>query len=417
LKYAILTFGCRVNQADSFDFERDLHACGGVPAPPETADVVVVNTCTVTASADRSARSAIRRIARANPNAHILATGCYATRLPGDLDRLPGVVALLPNDGKQQFTDWLDQYADPEIRAVEPFRHQAPIPGTAGRTAYPLRVQTGCDGSCSYCIVPSTRGVSRSQPLEGVLRQVRRLEAAGYRELWLTGVHLGSYGRDLRPASSLADLLTALDRVPGDVRFRISSLEPMDCTCGIVDFVAGSRRFLPHLHLPFQHVSARMLEMMRRPYSFETWNRLIDHVRDRLPEAAIGGDVIVGFPGETDRDFQALADYLEQASLTHLHVFPYSDRPGTAAAAFPSKVGVAEIRRRADTARRLGRALTDRFVSRMLSTTRNGLTLGDGTLVLTDNYLKVRISPGHSRNVRVRVRLLHADPLRGEVVA
>ena len=273
MKYAVITFGCRVNQADSLGFEEALLADGASAAPPEAADLVIVNTCSVTASADQGARQTIRRVARANPGARIVVTGCYATRRPDELAQLPNVVRVVPNDDKPRLIPLTRAATDigdgPCGAVIEP--------GVAGRTAFTLRVQTGCAEPCSYCIIPTTRGEPRSVPIEKVLREVERVAAAGFKEIALTGVHLGSYGRDLDSSSSLIDLLSALERVrlqpdttcEGEILFRISSLEPMDCTDEIVDLVAGSPRFAPHFHLPLQHASNRILWAMRRPYTIE----------------------------------------------------------------------------------------------------------------------------------------------------
>jgi threonylcarbamoyladenosine tRNA methylthiotransferase MtaB len=241
-------------------------------------------------------------------------------------------------------------------------------------------------------------------PIESVVREVGRIAASGFREIALTGVHLGSYGRDLCPRSSLLELLLALDRTAADVTFRISSLEPMDCPDAVVDLVAGSGRFQPHFHLPLQHASDRMLRAMGRPYLLDDYRRLVDRVADRIAAPSIGSDMIVGFPGETDADFAANLAYLPSSPLTHLHVFPYSDRPGTVASRLGGKIGGAAVRERAATLRRIGAALTSRFHEAQVGTLRRGLTLEDGTLVVTDNYLKVRIPPGLSRNVRVTVK-------------
>jgi threonylcarbamoyladenosine tRNA methylthiotransferase MtaB len=276
----------------------------------------------------------------------------------------------------------------------------------AGRTAFTLRVQTGCEERCAYCIIPSTRGACRSLSPDAVMRDVVRAAASGFKEIALAGVHLGSYGRDLEPASSLLALLRALVELDADVTFRISSLEPMDCTPAIVDLVATSGgRFAPHFHLPLQHASDRMLALMRRPYVCDDYRRLVDGIRDALPHASIGSDVIVGFPGESDADFGRAAAYLPRSPLSHLHVFPYSDRPGTEASRMSGKVPSPAIRERGAEVRRIGEALARRFRESQVNTIRPGLTLEDGTLVVTDNYLKVRIPPGHRRNERVAVRI------------
>jgi threonylcarbamoyladenosine tRNA methylthiotransferase MtaB len=437
VKYSVITFGCRVNQADSFGFEEALRASGGVSVGPEEADLVVVNTCSVTAQADQGARQAIRRVGRQNPTARVVVTGCYATRRPDEVERLPNVLRVLPNDDKPRLVQLIRDgglHAGICPSTAERFGDGAGScgatvePGIAGRTAFPLRVQTGCAEACSYCVIPSTRGRPRSSPLEAVLAEVDRVLASGFKEISLTGVHLGSYGRDRAPASSLAELLRALASHPihagaeglasgHDVRFRLSSLEPMDCTPAVVDVVASSPRFAPHLHLPLQHASDRMLAGMRRPYTADAYAALVDTIHDRMPDAFIGTDLIVGFPGETDEDFERLADYLEGSPLAQVHVFPYSDRPGTPAAALGEKVPGVVIRERVRRVRGISEHLLDRFRLAQLGTTHQALTLADGSLAVTGNYLKVRIPPGRRRNEWVHVKVTAAGPaMCGEVV-
>ena len=286
-------------------------------------------------------------------------------------------------------------------------------PGLAGRTAFTLRVQTGCGEACSYCIIPATRGAPRSVSVDEILRQVERVALAGFKEIVLTGVHLGSYGRDLQAPSSLTELLGTLDEwcaaARANLLFRISSLEPMDCSRAIVDLVATSDRFAPHFHLPLQHASNRVLAAMRRPYTIEYYSALVGEIRARVAGASIGSDIIVGFPGETDEDFERLVDYLERSPLTHIHVFPYSDRPGTRASAMTGKVSGLVIRERGRRVRDIGRVLADRFRASQVGTTHRALTLEDGSHAVTGNYLKVRIPPGRERNEWVRVRLTSDD--------
>jgi len=398
VNYAIVTFGCRVNQADSMRIEEELRARGARATDTAEADLVVVNTCSVTATADQGARQTIRRIARDNPAARVVVTGCYATRRPDDLAALPNVVRIVCNDEKDDLVQLLGCGDGPCGAALEP--------GIAGRTAFTLRVQTGCEERCSFCIIPTTRGAGRSSPPDQVRREVDRAVAAGFREIVLTGVHLGSYGRDLDPRHTLLTLLEMLGAIDADVTFRISSLEPMDCWPEIVAVVAASRgRFAPHFHLPLQHASDRMLERMRRPYTLAYYRGLIESIVAAMPHASIGTDVIAGFPGERDEDFNRTVEYLAASPLSHVHVFPYSDRPGTAASAMPGKVHGAIIRDRAARLRAVGRQLNDRFRAGHIGAVRPGLTLEDGTLVVTDNFLKVRIPPGLERNRRVDVRL------------
>ena len=284
-------------------------------------------------------------------------------------------------------------------------------PASAGRTAFTLRVQTGCDQTCAYCIIPSTRGAGRSRPLRDVLSEIDRVSDAGYREVAITGVHLGSYGRDLADGSSLVVLLRTIERHCSGMRFRISSLEPMDCSDEIVDLVAASKTLAPHFHLPLQHASDAMLVAMRRPYTIAYYRRLVDRIRERIPHASIGTDIIVGFPGETDRDFEMLEAYLRESPVTHVHVFPYSDRPGTAASELPHKVHGSIVRDRASAVRRIGRELNRAFHEAQHDSVRPGLTIEDGSLVVTDNYLKVRIPPGRARNEWVTVAIAHTGDL------
>ena len=427
MKYSVITFGCRVNQADSLGFEEELLAGGAVASPPQDADLVIVNTCSVTATADQGARQTIRRIARDNPAARIVVTGCYATRRPDEIAALPSVAQVVSNHDKPRLIQILREKTAENSAVFS--GGDGPCgatiePGVAGRTAFTLRVQTGCAESCSYCIIPTTRGLPRSVRVDEVLREVERVTAAGFQEIALTGVHLGSYGRDLDPPSSLIELLRALDdralerRAKASAKrvlFRISSLEPMDCSREVVDLVASSDRFAPHFHLPLQHASNRLLAAMRRPYTIEYYASLVDEIRSRIPNASIGSDIIVGFPGETDADFEALAAYLERSPLTHIHVFPYSDRPGTPASSMDGKVNGVVVRARGRRVREIGQRLRDRFRDAQIGTEHRALTLEDGTLAVTGNYLKVRIPPGQARNAWVRVRMTsHHD---GELLA
>jgi threonylcarbamoyladenosine tRNA methylthiotransferase MtaB len=433
VKYSVITFGCRVNQADSLGFEEELRAAGAESVASQAADVVIVNTCSVTATSDQGARQTIRRIARDNPSARIVVTGCYATRRPDEVAALPNVVQVVSNDDKPRLLSVLNrqtaesaEHAEKKVfsaifaSSAVAFRSgDGPCgatiePGVAGRTAFTLRVQTGCAEPCSYCIIPSTRGRPRSVPVQDLLSEVERVAASGFKEIALTGVHLGSYGRDLYPPGSLVQLLQHLDSwsaeaSAGRVLFRISSLEPMDCSKEIVDLVASSPWFAPHFHLPLQHASHRVLSAMRRPYTIEYYSALVDDIRARLPHASIGSDIIVGFPGETDDDFEQLASYLEASPLTHLHVFPYSDRPGTAASTMSGQVSGAVIRERGRRVREIGGRLTARFRDSQVGTTHRALTLEDGSLVVTGNYQKLRIPPGLPRNQWVVVRVTSHD--------
>ena len=401
MKYAVVTFGCRVNQADSLMIEDGLRARGGVHSAPEEADVVVVNTCSVTASADQAARQTVRRIARVNPAVRVVVTGCYATRRPDEVAELPNVIRVVTNGGKDELVEMFGDGDGPCGRTL--------TPGVAGRTALTLRVQTGCDEACSYCVIPSTRGAGRSKPLAAVVEDVRRAVEAGYKEIAITGVHLGSFGRDRGDGSSLTTLVRTLGDWKGEVLFRISSLEPMDCTAPLIDVIAGSERIAPHFHLPLQHGSDEMLRAMRRPYTSSYYRQLIDRIRDVLPDAAIGSDVIVGFPGESERHFAELTSLLEELPLTHLHVFPYSDRPGTDASRIFPKVDGRLVRDRARVIRGIGERMARRFKSSQVGRRLRALTVDDGQSVVTGNYLKLRMDTPFGRNQWVDVRIADAE--------
>jgi threonylcarbamoyladenosine tRNA methylthiotransferase MtaB len=409
MKYAFVTFGCRVNQADSLELEGQLLERGGTPVGADQADLVIVNTCSVTASADQGARQTIRRIARSNPGVRVIVTGCYATRAPGELASLPNVVHVVPNTAKERVLDVVAQ--ETSLSTSERYNGGdgpcgSPMaPGIAGRTAFTLRVQTGCSEQCSYCIIPSTRGPGRSKPIDAVTRDVTRATKAGYKEIALTGVHLGSYGRDLPQPASLRDLLERLAAWPDDVLFRVSSLEPMDCTPDVVSLAASSPRIAPHFHLPLQHGAAAMLKAMRRPYTAAFYATTVERIAGLMPHASIGSDVIVGFPGETDAHFEESCALLRALPLSHLHVFPYSDRPGTEASRLHPKVEGTVIRDRARRVRDLGAEMARRFRTRQHGTLRRALVVDDGLAAVTDNYIKVRLEQWTERNTWISIPL------------
>jgi threonylcarbamoyladenosine tRNA methylthiotransferase MtaB len=416
VRYAIATFGCRVNQADSLQLEMELRARGGTRAPADEADLVIVNSCSVTASADQGTRQTLRRVERVNPDARVVATGCYASRAADEIEALPGAPLVIPNDQKHTIAD---QVAPVEETTAHRFGDgpgacgASVSPGVVGRVAFMLRVQTGCDQPCSYCVIPSTRGTGRSLDAAHVLRAVTHAADCGFHEVVLTGVHLGSYGRDGDARGTLLGLLRALDDHPSTVTYRISSLEPMDCPPDIIDLVAASGRFAPHFHLPLQHASDTVLRRMRRPYTLDVYRGAVDRIRALMPDAAIGSDLIAGFPGETDDDAARTRDYVSGSPLTYLHVFPYSPRPGTEASRLSDRVPGPLVRERARVLRDLGATLSRRFREDQVETVRAGLTLEGGKVVLTDNYLKVSVPPGGDGNQRVRVRITSAEPLAG----
>jgi threonylcarbamoyladenosine tRNA methylthiotransferase MtaB len=415
LKYSIITFGCRVNQADSLAIARDLQAWGAEETTPQDAELVVVNSCSVTAAADQSVRQTVRRIVRDNPAVRVVITGCYATRRPDEVSLLPNVARVISNDEKDDLVErigpWIGGARLEQVTTAVRYGHgDGPCgehlsPGAAGRTSLTLRVQTGCDEACSYCIIPKTRGSGRSRPLAAVIRQIEDAVAAGYREIVIAGVHLGSYGRDLNDFTSLTALVRVLAEWKADVLFRLSSLEPMDCTPEIVEIVASAPTLAPHFHLPLQHGSDEMLRAMRRPYTASAYAALIESIHTRVPHASIGSDLIVGFPGESSEHFAQTENLLRDLPLTHLHVFPYSDRPGTEASRLGGRVDGAEVRDRGRRIRDIGQTMARQFRNSQRGSTRRALTVDDGWSAVTDNYLKVRLDRHHLRNEWVQVTI------------
>jgi threonylcarbamoyladenosine tRNA methylthiotransferase MtaB len=415
VKYSIITFGCRVNQADSLAIARDLHDRGAVEVPLQDADLVVVNSCSVTAAADQGVRQTVRRVVRDNPHVRVVVTGCYATRRPDEISQLPNVAHVVSNDEKDDLVERLAhsiglRSLEEETTAIRYGNGDGPCgdslsPGVAGRTALTLRVQTGCDEACSYCIIPKTRGKGKSRPLNEVVRQIESAIASGYREIAIAGVHLGSYGRDLDGSTSLSTLVRTLAEWNADVLFRVSSLEPMDCTEEIVDAVASSPRLAPHFHLPLQHGADEILRAMRRPYTASAYANLILRIHERLPHASIGSDLIVGFPGESSEQFERTEAFLLDLPLSHLHVFPYSDRPGTDAASLRGRVSGVVVRDRGRRIRDIGHDMAARFRHSQRGKTRRALTVDDGWSAVTDNYLKVRLDRRYARNEWVQVTI------------
>lgn len=446
-RFYIENFGCRATQADTAAVERQLRARGleAVPAP-ELADVVVVNTCTVTAAADAQARQAIRRIHRENPRAQILVTGCYAQRAPEELAALEGVGWVVGNSHLAEIgallTDPLPRPGPSDVFPVarlstgalpvatasariltgdifaQTTMLVAPVSGGEGdRTRPVLKIQDGCNNRCTFCVIPFVRGRSRSLPPEQVLAEIRRLVAAGYKEVVLSGIHLGSYGRDLSPRVELTELIRRILEETDLPQLRLSSIEPMDVTQDFVELVATSGRIARHFHIPLQSGSDRILAAMHRWYRAAHYARRIELIFERVPEAGIGADLIVGFPGETEADHDATMRLVEQLPFTYLHVFPFSERPGTAAAAMPDRVPPATIKRRSRELRQLAAEKAARFRAAQIGRCLRGLTLQhtgltDGTSwteVLTDHYLRVRLTGSYPANEFVHVWVTGAD--------
>lgn len=331
---AFHTIGCKLNRHETNDIERQFAERGWRPvAFGEPADVVVVNTCTVTAQSDSRCRAALRKARRESPTATVIAAGCFAQAQPRALAGMPEVDLVLGNREKELIFDHLDDDGRPLSQRVAA---AVLTPGTkpafalvtafSGQTRAFVKIQDGCDAGCAYCIVPLARGPNRSLPTDVVLDHVTRLVAAGYREIVLTGVHLGTWGRDLEPRQTLARLLGRLVALPGLERLRLSSIEPTEFTPELLDLLAASPAICPHLHIPLQSGSATVLRSMRRPSGPEVFARVVERLARTLPDPGLGADVIAGFPGEREADFEETVGVTRSLPLTYLHVFPFSPR-------------------------------------------------------------------------------------------
>lgn len=408
--FSIQIFGCRVNQAEAFSWAEEFELDGmRLEEDPTRADLVVLNTCTLTAGADRDVRKFIRRISRLNSGAKLIIAGCSVDGGTLRSEDLTPEMLLLPNAAKTQLPARVHSLLKTrEAPVAKPWRSRAL-----------LKVQDGCDLRCTFCIVPSVRGPSRSFGREEILARARRLIAQGFREIVLCGIHLSSYGLDRDPKDSLAGLLGDLVELEGLGRLRLSSLDPRYLDDGLSGLIAGSPRVCPHFHLSLQHASDRILKRMGRRSNAAGYSRILERLRERSPEAALGADIIVGFPGEEEKDFERLRGFVAESPLDYLHVFTYSPRPGTRAASWP-QVEDREKRRRSALLRMVAenkrRAFREKFMGRELMgiIVRKG---AQGAEVLTSNYIDVLVPSCSGRpgdEVKVRIRRVESKLTGGE---
>jgi len=378
LRIGFSTLGCKVNQCDTTalagDFEK--RGCRIVPFG-KPADIYIINTCTVTAYADAQARQLIRKAKRANPSARIIVTGCLAQTRPEEVAAVDGVSLIVGNDQKHQLFDLLKLNETPEKAAPRddgphktPFL-SAPAATHSGRTRAFFKIQDGCDAFCTYCIVPYARGRSRSLPAGEVLRGAQACVDLGFREIVLTGIHLGHYGHDLSSNPNLTALLEKLLTLHPAIRFRLSSIEPNEISQELIALFGRHANLCPHLHIPMQSGDACVLKRMNRTYSPAQYRRAVEDAVSAVPDIAIGADVMVGFPGESDQAFDRTVSLLFDLPVAYLHVFPYSERPKTEAASLEPKVPEKIKKERAAILRRLSdqkrEAFSRRFIGRTLS--------------------------------------------------
>ena len=412
------TLGCKLNYSESSTLAREFERGGYVRVEPsEPTDVAVINSCSVTEHADKKCRNIIRKIHRRNPNAIIAVTGCYAQLKPNDIAAIEGVDLVLSNNDKGDLfrrVEELKQRGEAEVYScsVEDIKRFFPAYSSADRTRSFLKVQDGCDYKCAYCTIHYARGSSRNIPIADIVAEAEEIAALGQREIVITGINTGDFGRTT--GEKFIDLLRALDRVEGIDRYRISSIEPNLITDEIIEFCAASPKFVPHFHIPLQSGSTRILGLMRRRYTAEKYRERIAKIRELMPDAFLGVDVIVGFPGETEEDFMQTYTLLEEVGASFLHIFPFSERAGTPAVTMPNKVqsriSTERVSRLEELSSKLHKSFSEKFLGEVRevlfeSTDRSGKMYG-----YTDNYLRVSV-PYNTEYINqiCKVKLLALD--------
>lgn len=420
LKAVYHTFGCKLNFAETSTLARKLEQRGIVKAEKaEAPDIIVINSCSVTELADKKCRQTIRSFSRRYPKAGIVVTGCYAQLKPDEVKQLPGVVIVAGADQKgvlpQMIEEWAATHAPiSEVSALADINRFVPSCSRGDRTRYFLKVQDGCNYYCSYCTIPMARGRSRSGEIADIVKQARNVAKEGGKEIVLTGVNIGDFGHGR--TDTFFDLIRRLDEVEGIERYRISSIEPNLLTDEMIRWVSESRAFMPHFHIPLQAGSDRVLQLMRRRYDTSLFRHRVETIRNCMPHAFIGVDLITGARGETDELFEASREFVESLAISRLHVFPYSERPGTRAIKeIDHTVSQEEKHRRAKVMIELSDKKLEQFTSQFIGTVRPVLLEhtqhADGTMSgFTDNYLKVNVKACPSlANTVVAVTLEHFD--------
>ena len=418
-KFAIITLGCKVNQYESEVIAESLKAAGWIPAhDKEAADLCIINTCTVTQKASMQSRQAIRQIIRSNPGAYIIVTGCYAQTEADEIRKISGVHDIIGHADKHKIPDMiknsnLNKPASNIKHQTSNIKHQtSSIKHQTSRTRPFLKIQDGCNAFCTYCIVPYARGRSRSMPLEDVLENIRRVRAAGYHEIVLTGIHLGCYGLDLSPEISLSELLHRIHDSEAIERLRLSSIEPHELTDDIIELAAKPGNICPHFHIPLQSGDDLILERMHRPYTSAYFRELVMNIREKIPHASVGADTLIGFPGESEAAFENTRSLIQDLPVTYLHVFPFSPRKGTLASTYPDKIPSKVIKERCRKMREIGNVKKQEFYRELIGKTVEVLIEGkrDGSSGLlkglTPNYIPVLVRGGDDlKNTIIEVRV------------
>lgn len=415
-RVAIATLGCKVNQCESAGIAEAIEARGMTLVPfDEEADGYVINTCTVTGRTDYQSRQLIRRAIRKNPAAVVVVTGCYAQRNPEEIARIPGVRFIAGNAEKERIPDILCETTAGKQQVRVGDIRQAGTISRLGATVFPehtrafLKIQDGCNAVCSYCIVPHARGKSRSLPAEEVLERIAAIARTGYREVVLTGIHLGAWGRDLTPPADLSTLIRCIAQGDPPERLRLSSIEPRELSTGLITLIGDTAGICRHLHIPLQSGDDAILAAMHRDYDAAFFRDLVLRLVAAIPGIAVGIDVMAGFPGETEEAFANTLQLVTELPIAYLHVFPYSRRPGTPAATMAGQVPEEEKKRRAQRLRAVGAAKRQAFAEGFIGTPLQVLVEGrrdknTGLPVgFSDNYIPVAVRGDLRANRIVRV--------------
>lgn len=378
-KISITTLGCKVNQVESEAISAELQKHGYQNAVSgEKSNLCIINTCTVTQKAAMQSRQAIRRAIRENPEAIILATGCYAQSEPLELKKIKGLQYIIGNANKQDISQIISS-SDQSVMSQPVITHQdigkeqylkkMSAPAIGNRTRPFVKIQDGCDNFCTYCVVPYTRGPSRSLPPDDVMDEISLISRHKSKEIVLTGIHLGRYGVDLHPPTSLLHLLSRICDSNMIHRIRLSSIEPNELTDDLLNYIAASKHVCHHFHIPLQSGDKTILKKMNRPYDPELFKKLVGHIHRILPDAAIGVDVMIGFPGETDDAFNNTYELIKSLPISYLHVFPFSPRPGTPAEKYKNQIDHHTIKIRRNKMMQLGHDKKTVFYNKMIEKT------------------------------------------------
>ncbi len=401
---ALMTLGCKLNQYESMSIRESLEAAGiRIVAPEAGADLYVINTCTVTGKTDRRSRNAVRRVLKWNPDARIVVTGCSSQRQPEIFQTLPNVFLVTGNREKLQIRDLIEKcmfdiHSSAVVGDIQSAEFEGLSISTFGKYSRAfLKIQEGCSRSCSYCVIPSVRGPSRSQISEKVIEEATRITANGFKEIVLTGIDLGTYGLDLDPPENIVQLISKLLQIPTLARVRLSSIEPTELMSDLIDLIISEPRICRHLHVPLQSGSPFILERMHRSYSADFYRRLLVDIKTRNPFICFGADVIVGFPGESDSHFEETYEFIKSLPFSYLHVFTFSPRAGTRAARFDDQINVGVAKERCHRLRALSVQKAIEFRKQFIGSNLDVIILNTQdpttgkTIGLSDNYLKIQL--------------------------